>query len=88
MLHSQGEELHHCVGMYVPYVEREQSFIASVTMPSGERSTIEFDPYGNIKQHYGMYNKRPSDESVALGESLESKIRELVRRPGKGLTRR
>lgn len=68
MLRTEGKWMNHCVGGYVPAVERGQSRILSIAVRDGQggfhRSTVEFNRYGDVLQHRTARNKPPHELCV------------------------
>jgi hypothetical protein len=56
---TEGQQLRHCVGGYIPYVERNEAVIIGLSV-RGERSTLELSPDGrHVRQHHGVANGPP-----------------------------
>lgn len=80
----EGREMRHCVSGYAPYVKAGRSVIVALNI-AGERSTVEFDRSGNVRQHRGVRNEKPSN-----GEHIAAvvKIREAAYRHNRDAERR
>lgn len=55
---AEGREMGHCVGTYVPAVERGESHIIALSV-RGHRSTVELAPDGRVRQHKGPGDGQP-----------------------------
>lgn len=67
----EGEEMHHCVGGYVPMVRRGETWIASIRVGK-HRSTVQLDRDARVLQHYGPCNSAPHEDCVAVLEKWMS----------------
>lgn len=71
---SEGEELQHCVGTYVPAVESGKSVILSIRV-LGHRSTVELTRDGRVLQHRGHQNCDPHPLCARVLERFLRRIR-------------
>ena len=78
-LRREGDEMIHCAESYCPNVEKGTSFIASLTTPTGQRTTFEFTASGEVRQHYGARNSAPSQESQDLAKLILEEIKKKKR---------
>lgn len=62
---AEGEEMDHCVGTYVPEVERGATWIISIRVGEA-RSTAQLDAQRSVVQHYGPRNSVPDEACHAL----------------------
>lgn len=70
---AEGREMQHCVGGYAHAVESGRSMIVSIRA-GGHRSTAEITPAGEVLQHHGRCNTRPSAVCDAVLRSLLRRI--------------
>lgn len=75
----EGAEMAHCAGMYCPRVAKGDAFLASLTLPTGERVTLDFSPSGALRQNLTYKDKTPSIEALSIGNALEAEVKRRYR---------
>jgi hypothetical protein len=72
----EGTEMRHCVGGYIPAVEKRTAIILSLATPDGERSTAELTPSLQLAQHRGRGNGDPPKRHTWLLAAWLKRVRE------------